>query len=64
MFIPERNHIVTVSWDRTIKVWKSYRRQNLTRQKMEKHKEKKFETWVWDAMKLALKNPKNNSDLT
>jgi hypothetical protein len=54
MLIPERNHIVTVSWDRTIKVWKSYRRQNLTRNKLEVRDEKKFEVWVKDAMKLAL----------
>ena len=57
MLIPERNHIVTVSWDRSIKVWKSYRKQNLARNKSEIHSEKKFETWVWDAMKNALLDP-------
>jgi 5-formaminoimidazole-4-carboxamide-1-beta-D-ribofuranosyl 5'-monophosphate synthetase len=50
IFIPERNHIVSVSWDRTIKVWKGYRKVNLYHKKNEKDSEKKFETWVWDQM--------------
>lgn len=55
MLIPERNHIVSVSWDRTIKIWKSYRKQKLTRNKLENNSgANKFETWVWDAMKAAL----------
>jgi hypothetical protein len=60
IFIPERNHIVSVSWDRTIKVWRSYKKQNQTRKQVEKESNVKFETWVWDQMKLALKQNASN----
>ena len=56
VFIPERNHIVSVSWDKTVKVWRSYRKQNSNRKKNLKEKEKKFDAWLWDEMKKALKN--------
>jgi hypothetical protein len=60
IYIPERNHIVSVSWDRTIKVWRSYRKQNQTRKQVEKESNVKFETWVWDQMKIALKQTVSN----
>jgi len=49
-----------VSWDRTIKVWRSYRKQNQIRKQVEKESNVKFETWVWDQMKLALKQNVSN----
>jgi WD40 repeat protein len=55
-FIPERNHLVSVSWDKTIKIWRSYQRYQVNERKIQKKEiEKKFETWVWDNMKIAMK---------
>lgn len=53
---------MSVSWDRSIKIWKSYRKNTKQRAKIENDSEKKFETWVWDQMKIALKN-ENSFDL-
>ena len=63
IFIAERGHIVSVSWDRTVKVWRAYRKQSFVKKKVEKDHEKKFDTWVWDQMKLAMKN-QNSFDLS
>jgi WD40 repeat protein len=46
IFIPERGHIVSVSWDKTIRIWKSYRKQTYQRKSVEDENNKKFETWV------------------
>jgi WD40 repeat protein len=53
IFIPDRNNIVSVSWDKTIRVWKSYKKNNKKRKNEDN--EKKFDTWVFDQMKSALK---------
>jgi WD40 repeat protein len=63
IFIPERNHIVSVSWDRTIRVWKSYRKQSYQKKNVEEENNKKFETWVWNQMKKAMKQERS-FDLT
>ena len=59
IFIPERNHIVSVSWDKTIRVWRSYRKQTYQRKLVEDENNKKFETWVWEKMKQALKTERS-----
>lgn len=53
IFIPERNHIVSVSWDKTINIWRFTRKTESKFKKVEKVK--KFETRVLEEMKLALK---------
>ena len=53
IFIPERNHIVSVSWDKTIKIWRFIRKTQSKFKKVEKTK--KFETRLLEEMKLALK---------
>jgi 5-formaminoimidazole-4-carboxamide-1-beta-D-ribofuranosyl 5'-monophosphate synthetase len=55
ILIPERSHIVSVSWDKTIKIWRSYKKQIARRAKRENESEKKFDNWVLDEMKEALK---------
>ena len=58
IFVPERNHIVSVSWDRTIRVWRSFRKYSnkvAVRSKSELDNETKFENWVFDQMKVAMK---------
>lgn len=52
--VPEKKSIISVSWDKTIRVWRAYKKQQKVRKSAET--EKKFETWVFDAMKQALKN--------
>ena len=47
---------MSVSWDGTIKVWRSYRKQNNERNKVTRDNNQKFETWVWDQMKVAMRS--------
>ena len=56
IFIPERGHLVSISWDKTIKVWRAYRKLNSVKKDVEQDFEKKFETWVWSQMKQAMKD--------
>lgn len=53
ILIPERNHIVSVSWDKTIKIWRFIRKTQSKFQKVEKTVE--FETRLLEEMKAALK---------
>ncbi len=55
IFIPERQNIVSVSWDGTIKIWRSYRKQKNEKKQEKNENNKKFETWVWDQMKVAMR---------
>ncbi len=52
--MPEKNTIVSVGWDKTIRIWRSYKKKL----KLRKSEDgvKKFDTWVFDQMKTALKN--------
>lgn len=52
-FIPERKQIVSVSWDRTVKIWKSFGKSNKTQQKTNTNEN--YEVSFWDEMKRALK---------
>ena len=38
---------MTVSWDKTIKLWRAWRKPSLIQKKVELDKEKKFESWLW-----------------
>jgi hypothetical protein len=53
IYIPERNNIISVSWDKTVRVWRSYKKQ--TKIRVHGENTKKFDTWVFDQMKSALK---------
>ena len=46
---------MSVSWDGTIKIWRSYLKQKSERKQETTDSSKKFETWVWDQMKLAMR---------
>ena len=61
IFIPERGHIVSISWDKTIKVWRAYRKRSFFKRNEKNNQEKMFDNWVWDQMKLAMKT-KNGLD--
>ena len=52
--MPEKKNIISVSWDKTIRIWKGYTKQKKVRKLQEESK--KFDTWVFDEMKVALKN--------
>jgi len=64
IFIPERNNIVSVSWDGTIKIWRSYRKQKNEGKKKTHENSQKFETWVWEQMKVAMRkqNPFDSNE--
>jgi hypothetical protein len=44
---------MSVSWDKTLKIWRSWRKPSSSNKKVELDKEKKFETWIWSQMKKA-----------
>ncbi len=53
IIVQERNFFMSVSWDKTLKIWRSWRKPSSSNKKVELDKEKKFETWIWSQMKKA-----------
>lgn len=39
-----------------MKIWRTWRKPALVRQEVEINKEIKFDTWVWEQIKMSVKN--------
>lgn len=59
ILIQDRHSFVSVSWDKTIKVWRMWRKSSLSKMKVEVNKEKKFDNWVWDQLREMMKSVKS-----
>lgn len=55
IYINERNQYISVSWDKTIRVWRAWRKSSLIKQKVEINKDNDYNTWIWEQLKLATK---------
>ena len=42
---------MSVSWDKTIKIWRAWRKPSSIKKKVEIDKSKEFENWIWQQMK-------------
>jgi hypothetical protein len=51
-----------VSWDKTMKIWRMWRRSSLQPKKVETSQDIKFETWLWNQLKASLNNNMYDSD--